>query len=523
MKIQWRNFAWVGLALSLLGVIASIGLYIVFQSFDLPIQISLGVIALGLAMFALMDPERVRLAATGRHARYGLNSSIMILAFIGLLIIINLLVFKNPKRWDLTEDKQNTLATETISALSAIKEPVFAQAFYSTRSSAQTVDNATKLLTSYKINSNGLFNYEFIDPLTNPLAAQTAKITRDGTIVLQMSERQEQVTFPSEQDLTSALIRLENPGQRTIYFVKGHGEFDPDTPGENSYSLVKTVLETKNYTIKSFTRITSKIPEDAKAIIIPGPLSPLTDDEVKNIKDYLDKGGALVYLSEPVDPTSPQFNGTNPLDDYLVNEWNTIPGKDMIIDLNVNPPFLAFGETYGNHPITNKLSTQSTIFPIAHSIQIGANQGNLEQTVLVQTGSNAWGETDFAALAQGQYSVDKEKDLVGPVPIAVTSTDPTTKARLVVVGDVHFASDQGFSNMGGFQEYGNRDFIINSIDWAAEQENLINLTPKESIQRFMVPPKQITLGLILLGTVFVLPGLTIFAGIIAWWMRRRRG
>jgi ABC-type uncharacterized transport system involved in gliding motility auxiliary subunit len=70
---------------------------------------------------------------------------------------------------------------------------------------------------------------------------------------------------------------------------------------------------------------------------------------------------------------------------------------------------------------------------------------------------------------------------------------------------------------------GNGDLLINSIDWAAEQENLINLTPKEQTQRVLLPPQRITTGLLFLGSVVFLPGLMLVAGIVVWAQRRKRG
>jgi hypothetical protein len=73
-------------------------------------------------------------------------------------------------------------------------------------------------------------------------------------------------------------------------------------------------------------------------------------------------------------------------------------------------------------------------------------------------------------------------------------------ARLVVFGDADFASDAFFA------QYGNGDFLINAIDWASQQEDLISLTPKDNIVRMMVAPQAITMNLILFGSVFFLPG-----------------
>ena len=59
MKLNPRRIAPFGLYLALLAVIVSIGLYIVQQQFDLALKVSLGIIIIGLAIFAIFDPQRV--------------------------------------------------------------------------------------------------------------------------------------------------------------------------------------------------------------------------------------------------------------------------------------------------------------------------------------------------------------------------------------------------------------------------------------------------------------------------------
>jgi ABC-type uncharacterized transport system involved in gliding motility auxiliary subunit len=107
-------------------------------------------------------------------------------------------------------------------------------------------------------------------------------------------------------------------------------------------------------------------------------------------------------------------------------------------------------------------------------------------------------------------------DVAGPVPLAVVATG-STNARLVVFGDSDFATNSYY----GF--YGNGEMIVNSIDWAAKQENLISLTAKTSVERTLVQPKSYTMGLILLGSLIVIPGIVLVAGIGAWLARRKQG
>ncbi len=137
---------------------------------------------------------------------------------------------------DFTEDKQNSLASETLDTLKALPASVQATAFFTSQTPS---DTAQKLLENYKNHSNGKFDYTIIDPDQNPLAAKQAGITGDGKIYLQMGDHHEIVASASEQDITSALVRLMNPGQRTIYFLTGHGERDIQNAADPAYTTAK--------------------------------------------------------------------------------------------------------------------------------------------------------------------------------------------------------------------------------------------------------------------------------------------
>jgi hypothetical protein len=96
--------------------------------------------------------------------------------------------YKNSVRKDLTEGQQNTLAPETIDTLEKLPQPVEALAFYSQRAASQS-ESAKNLLEQYKFEGKDKFNYRFIDPEADPLAARDAKITRDGMGWLKQTAR----------------------------------------------------------------------------------------------------------------------------------------------------------------------------------------------------------------------------------------------------------------------------------------------------------------------------------------------
>ena len=516
MRSEWRRFAPLGLYLSLLAALAAAGLYIVQREWNLPLQISVGLIVIGLALFAVLDPNRVRVALTGRQARYGSNALVMSVAFIGILVVANYLVYNNSKRWDLTEDKQFTLAPETLSTLESLPSTVKAQAFYTPRISSEQAQN---LLDQYQFHAKGKFEYQFIDPVVDPLAAEQAKVTRDGTLIVSMDGRQEPVTTVNEQELTAALVRLINPEERAVYFLAGHGEYSPDEAGEQSFALARQTLESKNYAVKTLNLLAeNKIPEDAKIIVIAGPRKPVSEAEVALLDQFLAGGGALIVMAEPLVVTD-FGDEADPLAAYLAQAWGINLGEDIIYDQTSNQPFAPFAAEYGSHAITEKMQRITSQFPTVRSVSAGSPESGVSLVELVKTAPNSWAETDLAALQaqEPQLAFDDGQDILGPVSMAVAAENFENRGRLVVFGDSDFVADSAFT------AYGNGDLFVNSVDWAAGQENLISLTPKQTTQRMMLPPQRVSLNLVLLGSVFVLPGLALLAGVGVWLQRRKRG
>ena len=514
MKATFRKIAPYCLLLTLLALIAAGGLFIVYKTLNTYVQVALAAAALGLAAWIIFDPDHVRQTFSGRQAKHGSNAAILTVAFIGIIVVVNLLSYKYSPRWDLTEGKRNTLAPETIEILAKLPEKVSVKAFYSSSYPSASVQT---LLDNFARNANGRFEYKFIDPNTDPVAAQEARVTTDGTLVLRMGEREEKITAASELSLDTALLKLINPQKEKVFFLSGHGEFDVITTTDYGYSTVKATLEDKNYAVETLNLLTSPIiPEDAKVIIIASPQKPVSENEVKLLESFMMNGGSLIVFNEP--SIVSQF-GTepDPLAEYINQVWGFSFDDDIVLFLDKEPSVMAVAGGYDTrHPITQKMNQIASVFPSARTISITSAPMELSQSILVYTSDQYWGETDLANLETG-VSFDKDMDLVGPVALVAAAENLVTGSRLVVVGDGEFAANAFVSY------YGNLDFIINAIDWAAQQENLISLTPKKTTDRILVTPNTVTLGLVLLVTVFVVPLLVIVAGIVAWVQRRRRG
>ena len=156
-------------------------------------------------------------------------------------------------------------------------------------------------------------------------------------------------------------------------------------------------------------------------------------------------------------------------------------------------------------------------FPFTRSLNIAGSMEGVTLTPLVQTNERSWGETDFESLKTGGQVGFNEGEVQGPMTIAVAGENSTTKGRVVAFGTSSFAVDQIFD------AYGNGDMFVNSVDWSAEQENITNITPKTPTERTFKIPGQFQWIAILLGSVFIIPGLVVLGGVSTWLSRRRRG
>jgi ABC-type uncharacterized transport system involved in gliding motility auxiliary subunit len=524
MKSGWRQIVRYGaIIISLLALLAAAGLYLVQRQWNLAIQICLGVFVIGLAVFVAMDPGAVRKTLTGRQAKYGSNALVLGIAFLGILVVINFLAYKNTKRWDLTEDKSNTLARETVDVLKSLPNKVVAKAFFTTNSSiASSKDNAKSLLDKYVYGSAGKFEYEFVDPNKDPVAAQEAGISQDGTIMLYLGNSKQPVSSITESEITGAMVRLMNPGTHVVYFLTGHGEYPITGSSDQSYTLLANDLQAKNYKVAPLNLLAVvQIPQDASVIVVDGPKKPLSEAEVSSLDTYIKNGGSVIVMEDPSSDT--QFGDlTDPLANDLNQNYGITLGNDIVVDVYgyqaFQNPYFAVGYQYATHVITSKMNTMGTGFQNARSVSTSGDTGSdYSKTALINTVDQSWGEADMASVQNNTVKFDQGVDLSGPIPLAVVATGNTNNSRLVVFGDSDFATNAYY----GF--YGNGQMIVNSIDWAAKEENLISLTSKTTVQRTLVQPQTNTMGLIFLGSLIVLPGIVLVGGVGMWFARRKRG
>src|SRR5688572_8686655 len=464
-----------------------------------------------------------------RQARYGALATVSVLVALAIIVAINYLSTRQNRRWDLTANRQNSLSEQTVKVLQNLAAPVKFTVF-----DRQTeLDRFRNQLDEYAYNSRQV-TVEYVDPDTRPVVAREYDIQAYGTVIVEYMGRRERVTSDTEQDLTNALIKAVSGMERSVYFLQGHGEKDPARMERDGYSAVTEALRRDNYKVEPLVLAQQKdVPADATVVVLAGPTSDLLPAEVDALRRFLARAGKLMVLVDP--PISAQA-GPLPNVEMLLTEWGVALGKDVVVDVSgaTNEPSIAVAASYPPHPITDNFRTL-TVYPLARSVDpvAGGANGRVAQPV-VETSQRSWAESNLASLTSepGVEMQPESGDKPGPVTIGVAvsaasaaspapaeqgatpPTDaPTPETRVVVLGDSDFATNA----YGGIS--GNPNLFANSINWLAQQENLIAIRAKEpDDRRVTMTPRQQSLAL--WASILIIPGIVFAAGIFTWWRRR---
>lgn len=492
----------------------------------------------GLAMVAVHTLSQWRdilVFFSRRQAREGALATSGVLLALGILVAANYILSRQNVRWDLTAAQQYSLSDQTRRVLAELEAPISVLVFGREAEFPGYRDR----LDEYSYVSSQV-NVEYIDVDRNPARARQYEVEAYGTIVFEHEGRVERTTSNTEQELTNALIKAVEGEERTVYFVQGHGEHDPDGDDRDGYRTVRDALGRDNFRVETIVLAqTGEVPADATVLVVAGPSTDLLPTEADLLRDYLAGGGKLLLMLNPPDteddPPQPNLLA-------LAGEWGIELGTDVVVDASGVGQLLGtdasvpVASTYPPHAITEGFNLL-TAFPLARSVRpVAGGVTGRSGEIVVETGARSWAEVDLSQLATGEVTLDEDAgDVPGPVPIAavVSQTidepepaddgedaggnedddDTPLQARLAVFGDSDFASDSAV----GIQ--GNRDLALNTINWLAQQENLIAIRPREPEDRriTLTADQQARVNWL---TLLLLPGFIAGAGVYTWWNRR---
>ncbi len=507
-----------GVVLFLFGIVS----YALTGSFDLWTAVHVAGGGILVAIAVVVDLAGFRRQVTARGTRERLRVGVGAVLFVAVLASLNVVAARRPWRYDATENKIHTLSAKTLAALSGLAAPVELVAF-SQQGDAGREDLAA-LLDRFAAASPKV-TWKFVDPERDPQIADTLGVKRKGVLAARSGKEIAQASSTvsegvDEGQVTSLVLRVTRPAARVLYAITGHGEASiDDTATGDGLGVLAQALKAENFQVKPLLLSTvDQVPEDARAVILAGPVKPLLDHEVDALRKYLAGGGRVLFLVDP---------GTDPGVAPILADYRLALGDDMVVDRE-EVPFLGARlgvdpliQDFRPHPITKDFKERIVLLQ-ARSVAL-RNEGGLpgaDAQILAEASAAAWAEKDYRAmLSTGQVRPPKRDASAPRVAVAAAAKAHAggdavkEESRLVVVGDSDFVRN---ANLGA---YFNREFVLNAVQWLSGSEDLIAEAPR-GLRASRLDMSEADYRNLFRLSVLLLPEALLIVGIAVWWRRR---
>lgn len=423
-----------------------------------------------------------------------------------IAILLAWLSIRFPIEADWTRSGRHTLSNASIEVLKKIDGPLEVTAY--AREQTDLREAIKKLINKYqRVKKDTVLR--FVNPDAVPDEVRNLGIDVNGELVFRYQGRREHVRKGNENEIVNALQRLLRDSERWIAFVDGHGERNPLGHANHDLSEWAQYLRQRGFLFQSINLVEQGvIPDNTTILVIASPLVELLPGEIEIILNYLQRGGNLLWLTDPGEKS-----GLQALADYL----HVTIGNGTVIDFSgqlvgLNDPGIAMVTTslYGPHPALENF-TYTSLFPRSTTITPKTDTPWTVKTLLT-TGDHTWLETGKLA---GEVKLDGN-DVQGPLTIGISleRNVEDKQQRIAIIGDGDFLSNTYVGNTG------NLELGLRLANWLGSDDDLISIPAKTATDT------QLTMSPMLLGTygiffLVILPISLAAAGIIIWWRRKK--
>lgn len=419
-------------------------------------------------------------------------AALLLFADVNYLSMLRRADLRLSYRWDLTQNRTNTLTPALRDAADLLQHPLTVTVFFSEGAEydgqplARRVRDLLGDLSSY----SPLVKARFLDAQADAeqardeaarLGLQQAGLDKVATLeyqgrmmvlpaaaFLRVPDSQEMMAgrrralFQGELAMTMALRRMSDERVTRVLFTAGHGEMsiskagrDPQLAGMLAETLVREAYEVRPWLFTG----EEEVPAGTDMLVLAGPVVPFTGQTGERLRKYADGGGRLLLLLPPLMQAKSvpgleeflEYFGIKMRDDVVVDDKNNSGGQPTQI--------LTLLEE-GADVRTGKQQTL-VMLPDARSLAISEE---------VAKGNN-WFLTHLLRSVKDtskRYNPETKKLLPGPATVGVTlarpAQDRTPEARVVVIGSSAMASNLHLDNSD------NELFLAQCCRWLAGRE-----------------------------------------------------
>ena len=414
----------------------------------------------------------------------GIFSAVAVVVLIAAVIAVNIFVTSKNYTVDVTANKIYSLSKQTKKILKGLDKEV---TIYVIDKESSVNSSYAQVWKEYKKNSTKV-KFVYKDPdlypnFTKKYTDSSEEVANDSMIIkcgkkYRYVSANDYVSYSYGSDYsysadslqlesltTEAINYVVSDSTPVIYTLSGHSEQSFDTSVTSSF-------EGDNYSVKTLNLLTEqRVPDDCSILLINGAQKDITKDELKMIKKYMKNGGKMyVFLDAKVENLTNLYS--------LLKSYNVEPQKGVVVETDASK--------YTQYPIY--------LLPTIESSDATSAQYNSNIYIL-------------APSAKGLKDITEKNDISGPFNISVAVSD-STGGRMIVTGCTNMLLQDIDQAVSG----ANTDFVLNGVNYLAEQKSKISIRAKSlKTENAVVPAFNQKATLIM--TVFVIPLVILAIGI----------
>jgi ABC-type uncharacterized transport system involved in gliding motility auxiliary subunit len=460
--------------------------------------LSLAGVFLALAYGALVGRRLARGGAASRRLRIGVS------LLVATLIVVNLLGGYIGGRLDLTPGHAYTLSGATKRIVGNLDDIVTIKVFASDElptSAALLKGEIDDLLRDLRSAGHGKIRIVRLNPKDETVQheAQTLGIEPVQFNVIGQSELQVKqgylgiaIQYGTGTETIPFVNRTDDLEYRLVAAIRsltlakkpviGWMATGPQSGGSVDGLRAQVA---KDYEVRAIPPTDSApFAPDISTLVVVGSGDSLSASQLQRLETFFHRGGSALVLADGMTLT-PQLPMASPHPigwNAVLKQFGVTVRSDMVYDLMANEviPVRASGGVQVLERYPYFIQAQSTGESVVHQDVSG---------VLDTTAAPRWAITPLlvtsrgsgASTAETQIMPDRDYPQTNLAPrimavqvAAKVPGDSAARGRVVVVGDVPFATDEFTQHSPG-----NMDFVLNAIDWLAQDESLIAIRSKE--------------------------------------------
>lgn len=477
---------------------------------------------------------------SSRRFKYGGYAVAIVVLVIVAVVLANIGVSKLGDRFnwdfDMTRNHRFTLSATSRQVAQDVEKEIVLYAVFS-ESQKDSFQELARLVENFAYEGNRI-RVEYVKPSTNPrlinkFIGGTVSAINEGDIIVSRADESkfkvldeydlyshaysndysqvQRTAFRGEEALANAILFVDSDVSPKVYWLTGH-----DEGTVNSYPLLKACLEAENYVCSDLSSSEMQILEQGDVLIIAAPKRDINEVELKELADFAENGGRVIYLNAGED-TLPNFEEL--FEGYGVKIHHQYVGDANQSYVSSTP--LQLVPSVETHDITSSIRSGNYAVFLSHAewLELSSVKSNvLTVTPILMSSPDSYAKSnpEFTAMEKETGDVDGPFVLAAAIERPDPYGDTAKDVRMLVV------STPSLFLYGENGNYGNVELSLQTVRWMQNEEsktvNVISKSLLEQADRLYI--RNNSQAYLAIVAIFVPAVLVLAAGIVVWLRRR---